>query len=64
MTEAERRAFDAKQNWNAVRAGRNPYGRGKLTPELAAAVENDYRNVIVLGDPQHKLTARRRMGAN
>lgn len=63
MTEAERRAFDAKQRWDEVRSGRNPYGRGKLTPELAAAVENDYRNAIVLGDTQWKLTARRNMGA-
>lgn len=64
MTEAERRAFDARQRWDEVRAGRNPYGRGKLTPELAAAVENDYRNTIVLGDTQWKLTARRSMGAS
>ena len=63
MTEAERRIFDAKQRWDDVQKGRNPYGRGRLTPELAAAVENDYRNVIVLGDVQWKLTARRTMGA-
>lgn len=64
MTEAERRVFDAQANWDAVRAGRNPYGRGKLTPELAAAVENDYRNAIVLGNTQWKLTARKGLGAS
>ncbi|WGM21855.1 hypothetical protein QEH68_06690 [Paenarthrobacter sp. OM7] len=61
MTAAERRAFDAQANWDAVKAGRNPYGRGKLTPELAAAVENDFRNIILNGDAVAKLTARRSM---
>jgi hypothetical protein len=63
MTEAERRTFDARQRWDEVRAGRNPYGRSKLTPELAAAVEDDYRQVIVMGDSQWKLTARLNLGA-
>lgn len=63
MTESERRVFDAAQRWEDVQKGRNPYGRGKLTPQLAAAVETDYRNVVVLGNDQWKLTARRTMGA-
>ncbi|MDT0171031.1 hypothetical protein [Pseudarthrobacter sp. BRE9] len=62
MTAAERRVFDAKANWDAVSAGRNPYGRGKLTPELAAAAENDFRNIIVNGDAAAKITARQSMG--
>lgn len=62
MTAAERRVFDAQANWDAVSAGRNPYGRGKLTPELAAAAENDFRNIIVNGDAAAKITARKTMG--
>lgn len=62
MTAAERRVFDAQTNWDAVSAGRNPYGRGKLTPELSAAAENDFRNIIVNGDAAAKITARKSMG--
>jgi hypothetical protein len=62
MTAAERRVFDAQSNWDAVQAGRNPYGSGKLTPELAAAAENDFRNIIVSGDAAAKITARKSMG--
>lgn len=62
MTAAERRVFDAQRNWDAVQEGRNPYGRGKLTPALAAAVENDFRNIIVNGDAAAKITARQSMG--
>lgn len=62
MTEAERRAFDAQANWDAVRSGRNPYQPSRpLSPSLAAAVENDYRNTIVHGNTQWKLTARRNL---
>lgn len=62
MTAAERRVFDAQVNWDAVRAGRNPYGRGKLTPELAAAVENDFRRIVLNNDAAAKITARQSMG--
>lgn len=62
MTAAERRVFDAQANWDAVIVGKNPYGRGKLTPELAAAAENDFRNIIVNGDVAAKITARQSMG--
>jgi hypothetical protein len=62
MTAAERRVFDAQVNWDAVRAGRNPYGRGKLTPELAAAVENDFRRIVLNSDAAAKITARQSMG--
>lgn len=62
MTEAERRAYDAQANWDAVRDGRNPYRSNQpLSPSLAAAVENDYRNTIVYGNTQWKLTARRNL---
>lgn len=64
MTAAELRYFDAQMNWDAVSRGRNPFGRGKLTPELAAAVENDFRRVVLTGDPVAKLTARARMAGN
>jgi hypothetical protein len=62
MTAAERRVFDAQKNWDEVSAGRNPYGKGKLTPQLAAAAENDFRNIIVNGDAAAKITARKSMG--
>jgi hypothetical protein len=62
MTAAERRAFDAQANWDAVREGRNPFGRGKLTPQLSAAAENDFRRIILQGDAAAKITARRSMG--
>jgi len=50
MTAAERRVFDAQANWDAVRAGRNPFTNAKnakVTPEVAARVEKEYRNLIV-----------------
>lgn len=56
MTEAERRRFDAGQRWQAVREGRNPFGRGPLTPDLAARAENDYRRIVLLGDDTARLT--------
>lgn len=62
MTAAERRLFDAQVNWDAVQAGRNPFGRGKLTPQLAAAAENDFRSIVINGDAAAKITARKTMG--
>lgn len=62
MTAAERRAFDAQRNWDEVSAGRNPFGKSKLTPQLSAAAENDFRNIIVNGDAAAKITARKSMG--
>lgn len=50
MTAAERRVFDAQANWGAVRQGRNPFtnARGaKVTPEVAARVERDFRKYIL-----------------
>lgn len=64
MTAAELRYFDAQLNWDSVSRGRNPFGRGKLTPDLAAAVELDFRRVVLGGDPAAKLTARARMAGN
>ncbi len=64
MTEAERRHLDAQLNWDAVSRGRNPFGRGRLTPQLAAAVENDYRRIVLQGDAAAKITARRSQAAN
>lgn len=62
MTAAERRVFDAQANWDAAQAGRNPFGKSRLTPQLAAAAENDFRNIIVNGDAAAKITARKSMG--
>ena len=50
MTAAERRVFDAQANWDAVRAGRNPFTNAKnakVTPDVAARVERDYRKHIL-----------------
>lgn len=50
MTAAERRVFDAQANWDAVRAGRNPFTNRKnapVTPEVAARVEREYRKHIL-----------------
>lgn len=50
MTAEERRIFDAQANWDAVRAGRNPFTNArdaKLTPEVAARVERQYRKQIL-----------------
>lgn len=50
MTEAERRLFDAQLRWDAVREGRNPYSsKEKLTPEIAAKVEKDFRRWLSTG---------------
>ncbi|MEV7472240.1 hypothetical protein AB0N33_00820 [Pseudarthrobacter oxydans] len=50
MTAAERRIFDTQANWDAVRAGRNPFTNAKsatVTPEVAARVEREYRKHIL-----------------
>ena len=50
MTAAERRVFDAQANWDAVRAGRNPFTNArnaKVTPDAAARVEREYRKYIL-----------------
>ena len=43
LTAAEKRLQTARLRWEAVQDGRNPHGRGPLTPEVAARVEGDYR---------------------
>jgi len=50
MTASELRVFDAQARWDAVRAGRNPFSNAKnakVTPEVAARVERDYRKYIL-----------------
>lgn len=62
MTAAERRLFDAQANWDAVRAGRNPFGRGRpVTPKLAAAAENDFRRIVLNQVAPAKITVRKGM---
>lgn len=46
MTAAERRLFDAGLRYEAVLDGRNPYGKGPLTPALAARAEDDFRRWV------------------
>lgn len=50
MTARERRVFDAQANWDAVRAGRNPFTNAKnapVTPEVSARVEREFRKHIL-----------------
>lgn len=46
MTAAQKRLQDATLSWDAVRAGRNPYGKGPLTPQLAATAEGNFRRFL------------------
>ncbi|WP_372699410.1 hypothetical protein [Arthrobacter sp. JSM 101049] len=42
-TAAQKRLLDAKLAWEAVLQGRNPYGKGPLTPEISARAEASFR---------------------
>lgn len=46
ISEADKRVQSATLAWKAVQEGRNPYGRGPLTPKLAAQAEKNYRRWI------------------
>ncbi|MFK0072668.1 hypothetical protein [Arthrobacter woluwensis] len=56
MTAAERRHQDVQLRWDAVRQGRNPFGKGQISPSMAAAVEADYRRIVLGNDQVAKLT--------
>lgn len=45
-TAAERRVIDARADWDAARAGRNPYGKTPLTPTEAARAEATFRKTL------------------
>lgn len=47
MTAAERRRFDAELSWQAVREGRNPYGRGPLTDSGRRRAEHAYERFVL-----------------
>lgn len=51
MTAAEQRLHDATARWEAVRQGRNPDRSDglRLTPEISARVERDYRRWLRTG---------------
>lgn len=50
MTAAEKRVQRATSQWEAVKAGRNPYEKGKpLTPDVAARAESEYRRWVASG---------------
>ena len=54
MTAAERRNTDARLSWEAVREGRNPYGREPLTDEHRRKAEFGYEKYVLGmhgGDP-------------
>lgn len=46
MTAAEKRVQVATSRWRAVKEGRNPYGRGPVTPDAAARAEAEYRRWV------------------
>lgn len=46
LTAAQRRVQDATLRWQAVRDGRNPFGKSPLTPKIAAMVEDSYRKTL------------------
>lgn len=49
MTESERRLSEAQLSWDAVIEGRNPRGKGPLTPDIAAQAEAQYRKMLASG---------------
>ena len=53
LTAAEKRLQAARLRWEAVQDGRNPHGRGPLTPEIAARVEGDYRRWLASNGQIH-----------
>lgn len=53
LTAAEKRLQTARLRWEAVQDGRNPHGRGPLTPEVAARVEADYRRWLASNGQIH-----------
>ena len=53
LTAAEQRVQKAASRWEAVQEGRNPFGRGPLTPEIAARVEGDYRRWLASNGQIH-----------
>ncbi|MNI99540.1 hypothetical protein D3C73_1586420 [compost metagenome] len=46
MSEAQKRVQRATLAWEAVQDGRNPFGKGPLTPQIRAQAETNYRRWI------------------
>lgn len=46
MTAAQKRVQNARLNWEAAQAGRNPFGKGPLTPADAARAEGAFRKTL------------------
>lgn len=49
LTAAQRRAYDAALNYEAVLDGRNPLGSAPLTPDIAATIESNFRRWALSG---------------
>ncbi|WP_157374909.1 hypothetical protein [Arthrobacter alpinus] len=49
LTAADKRLRDARLQWDTVRDGRNPYGSGPLTPQIAATAETNFRRWLATG---------------
>lgn len=49
LTAAEQRVQTARLQWEAARDGRNPFGKGPVTPQDLATAENNYRRWLTTG---------------
>jgi hypothetical protein len=49
LTAADQRVQRARLQWEAVQEGRNPFGKGPLTPQGKATAENNYRRWLLSG---------------
>lgn len=49
LTAAEQRVQTARLQWEAARQGRNPFGKGPVTPQDLATAENNYRRWLTSG---------------
>lgn len=47
LTAAQQRVRTATLDWQAVQEGRNPYGKGPLTPQASATAEKNYRRWLL-----------------
>ena len=49
LTAAEQRVQRARLQWEAAQRGKNPFGKGPVTPEVMATAENNYRRWLLSG---------------
>ena len=49
LTAAEQRVQRARLQWEAAQRGKNPFGKGPVTPDVMATAENNYRRWLLSG---------------